>query len=69
MIQQGRSYQHGNIRVIALTGGEGSVRVQVLDDRHQSGLGRIFNTWARYLSPLPQRYLGGAIPDAHEGCA
>lgn len=61
-IIQGRSYQHGNIKVIALTSGESSVRVQVLDPGHQSGLGRIFNTWARYLSPLPQRYLGGNLP-------
>jgi hypothetical protein len=62
MIRQGQSYQHGSRRVIALTSGTGTIRVQVLDDRHQSGLGRIFNTWARYLSPLPQRYLGGQTP-------
>lgn len=66
MIRQGHSYQYGSRRVIALTSGTGTIRVQVLDDRHQSGLGRIFNTWARYLTPLPMKYHGGHIPGAHD---
>jgi predicted metal-dependent enzyme (double-stranded beta helix superfamily) len=64
VIQQGNLYQHGIHRVIALTSGEETVKVQALTGTHPSGMGRPFNTHALYLSPLPMKYFGGAIPGA-----
>lgn len=62
MIHEGHPYQHGTRRVIVLAIDAGRARVQVIDDRLPSRLGRIFNTAAVYLTPLPLRYLGGALP-------
>ena len=62
MIQQGHPYQHGTRKVIVLSIDGGTARVQAIDTRHPSGLGRPFNTATVYLSPLPLRYLGGALP-------
>lgn len=62
MIQQGDKCQHGNRKVIVLSIDGGTARVQAIDPRHPSGLGRPFNTATAYLSPLPLRYLGGALP-------
>ena len=69
MIRQGHLYQHGVIEVIALQTRtdeeletDSTIRVQAKDPRHPSGVGRPFNTCARYLTPLPLRYLGGALP-------
>lgn len=62
MIHQGHPYQHGNRRVIVLSIDSGTARVQVIDERLPSRLGRIFNTGTKYLTPLPLKYLGGAVP-------
>ncbi len=69
MIQQGHLYRHGIREVIALqtkTDEELSldsrVRVQAKDSRHPSGIGRAFNTYAHYLTPLPMKYHGNSIP-------
>ena len=62
MIHQGHPYLHGTRRVIVLSVDGGRARVQVIDERLPSRLGRIFNTATAYLSPLPLKYLGGALP-------
>lgn len=61
MISQGDKCQHGTREVIVLSIDGASARVQAIDTRHPSGLGRPFNTAAAYLAPLPLRYLGGAL--------
>lgn len=62
MIHQGDRCQHGTREVIVLAIDGDKARVQAIDARHPSGLGRPFNTAAVYLTPLPLRYLGGALP-------
>lgn len=62
MIHEGHPYQHGTRRVIVLAIDAGRARVQVIDHSLPSKLGRIFNTATAYLSPLPLKYLGGAVP-------
>ena len=62
MIQQGDKCQHGTREVIVLAIDGDRARVQAIDHRHPSGLGRPFNTATAYLSPLPLKYLGGAFP-------
>jgi len=66
MIHQGHKYRHGVREVIALQtrtaaelAADSTVRVQAIDHRHPSGLGRAFNTYARYLVPPPKRYFQG----------
>lgn len=68
-IHQGHLYRHGNREVIALQtrtddelAVDSRVRVQVMDSRHPSGVGRAFNTYAHYLTPLPMKYHGNAVP-------
>lgn len=74
-IHQGHRYQHGVREVIALQSrtadelaADSTVRVQSIDPRHPSGVGRPFNTCARYLTPLPMRYFGGQVY-AQDECA
>ena len=62
MIRQGDKCQHGTREVIVLHIDGERARVQAKDTRHPSGLGRPFNTATKYLSPLPLKYLGGALP-------
>lgn len=61
-IEQGCLYQHGLRRVVALQSGSERVRVQSLTGTHPSGMGRPFITHAMYLTPLPMKYHGDAIP-------
>lgn len=65
-IHQGHPYLHGTREVIALQNRtdeeletDSTIRVQAKDPRHPSGLGRPFNTCAKYLTALPVRYLRG----------
>jgi hypothetical protein len=73
-IYQGHLYQHGTREVIALQtrtdeelSADSTVRVQAKDSRHPSGLGRAFNTYARYLVPAPMRYFQGQAYAQGEG--
>jgi hypothetical protein len=75
MIHQGHKYQHGVREVIALQtrtaaelAADSTVRVQAIDHRHPSGVGRAFNTCAHYLTPMPMRYFQGQAY-AHGECA
>lgn len=62
MIEQGQKCQHGTREVIVLAIDGDKARVQVIDHSLPSKLGRIFNTATAYLTPLPLRYLRGALP-------
>jgi hypothetical protein len=73
-IHQGHKYRHGVREVIALQtrtddelSANSTVRVQAIDHRHPSGLGRAFNTYARYLVPAPMRYFQGQAYAYGEG--
>lgn len=60
MIQQGHLYRHGIREVIDLQ--TKTDEELALDSRHPSGIGRAFNTYAHYLTPLPMKYHGNAVP-------
>lgn len=61
--EQGHTYMYGpctgDVRVIALESGAGTVRVREIDEREPLGIGRAYIVRADWLRPVPLKYHGG----------
>lgn len=64
--EQGHAYLYGQctgeVRVIALESGAGTVRVREIDEREPLGIGRAYVVRADWLRPVPLKYFGGRVP-------
>lgn len=64
--EQGHAYAYthctGEVRVIAMESGAGTVRVREIDPAEPLGIGRAYIVRADWLRPVPLKYFGGRVP-------